>query len=160
MIAFVPGSFDPITYGHLDIIERCSNMFEQVIICPGRNSSKSHMFNLDERMYMISDATSKLDNVTIQTFDGLLAKFVSDFGGKKILVKGLRTVTDYEYEMQMAYLNKKVRKDVETFFMLASPQYSFLSSSAVKEIAKYGEDISDMVPPVVSDMMKGKLAAQ
>ena len=150
-----PGSYDPITNGHLDIIERCSKQFEHVIVAVLNNPSKDSVFTIEERMFFLKQTTSHLNNVEIDNFSGLLSEYVI----KKnctTTVRGLRAVSDYEYEMQMALVNKKINKDLETLFMVSSTEFVYLSSSIVKEIAKLGGDISCFVPPVVEKALKNK----
>lgn len=140
-----PGSFDPITLGHVDIIKRASSICDKLIVAVLNNSGKTPFFKLEERIWMIENSISGLNNIVVIKFDGLLADFVKEVGAKAI-IKGLRAVSDYEYELQMAHVNKKLYNEMETLFMMASAQYSFLSSSTIKEIARYGGDISEFVP--------------
>ena len=154
--AICPGSFDPITKGHMDIIKRSSKMFDKVYVAVLTNSSKSCCFTIEERMNMIKKCTSDIPNVEVCTFTGLLAEYA-----KKIdviaIVRGLRAVTDFEYEFQMALTNKKINKELETIFLTTNSKYMFLSSSIVKEVALNGGDITDFVPPVVLDDIKSRL---
>ena len=147
-IALCPGSFDPVTLGHLDIIERTSRHFDLVIVAVIRNPQKTQsLFSLEERQEMLKEGTTHLSNVRIEFFKGLLVEFAKDHGADAI-VKGLRAVSDFDYELQMAQMNYKLAR-IDTLFMPTSPQYSFLSSSLVKEVAKFGGDVSSMVPPSV-----------
>jgi pantetheine-phosphate adenylyltransferase len=147
--ALVPGSFDPVTYGHLDVIERVSRFFDRVIVAVIRNPQKSaSLFSLEERESMLAEVTGHLDNVQIEFFAGLLVDFARMHGADTI-VKGLRAVTDFDYELQMAQMNQSL-SGIDTFFLATSPQYSFLSSSLVREVARYGGDVSSLVPPVVA----------
>lgn len=143
--AIYPGSFDPITLGHLNIIRRAAAIFDKVVVCVTVNSSKNPMFNLEERMDLISKVVSRLDNVSVDTSDALLAEYVKRYENP-VLVKGLRAVSDYESEVQMALINKKINPALETVFISASEKYTYLSSSVVKEMARYGADLSEFVP--------------
>lgn len=146
-IAVYPGSFDPVTNGHLDIIKRASRIFEKVYVAILTNSSKSPMFTVEERMDMIrrSVEAKELTNVVVSSFDGLLVDFVAE-NNANVIIKGLRAVSDFEYEFQMALMNHKLLKDVETLFMMTSNKYSYLSSSIVKEVARYGGNLDGLVP--------------
>lgn len=150
IIAVCPGSFDPVTVGHLDIIKRASGMFGKVIVVVMTNSSKHPSFTAEERVDMIKAATTDLDNVTVTTYNGLLADYTKQVGASAI-VKGLRAVSDFEYEFQMALTNKKLNPDVETVFLTTSAENMYLSSSLVKEIASMGGNIRDFVPEVIHD---------
>lgn len=156
-IAVCPGSFDPVTLGHLDIINRASKLFDKVIVLVSINSSKSTAaFSAKERVEMIIAATGKLDNVVVDCYNGLLADYLKKTGAAAI-VKGLRAVSDFEYEFQMALANKKLYNDAETVFLTTTGENMFLSSSVVKEIARYGGDISAFVPPEIRDVIKSRL---
>ena len=147
--ALCPGSFDPVTNGHLDIIERTARHFEDVIVAVIRNPQKSQsLFTLAERQEMLHEVTAHLSNIKIEFFKGLLVDFARDHGAEAI-VKGLRAVSDFDYELQMAQMNQSL-SGIDTFFISTSPQYSFLSSSLVREVARYGGDVSSMVPPGVA----------
>ena len=147
--ALCPGSFDPVTLGHIDIIERSSRHFEQVIVAVIRNPQKTQsLFTLEERQEMLAECTAHLPNLRIEFFKGLLVDFAREHGADAI-VKGLRAVSDFDYELQMAQMNQRL-SGVDTFFLSTSPNYSFLSSSLVREVARYGGDVSSMVPPVVA----------
>jgi pantetheine-phosphate adenylyltransferase len=147
--ALVPGSFDPVTYGHLDVIERVARFFDRVIVAVIRNPQKAaSLFSLEERESMLAEVTGHLGNVQIEYFAGLLVDFARIHGADTI-VKGLRAVTDFDYELQMAQMNQSL-SGIDTFFLATSPQYSFLSSSLVREVARYGGDVSSLVPPVVA----------
>lgn len=155
MKAVYPGSFDPITYGHLDIIKRAASKVNHLIVAVLNNPSKSGTFSLPERIELLKEVTKDIENVEIDTFDGLLI----DYAEKKqctTMIKGLRVVSDFEYEMQMALINKKMNDEIETLFMAASTKYGYLSSSVVKEIAMLGGDVSCFVPPVVELALKEK----
>jgi pantetheine-phosphate adenylyltransferase len=148
-IALCPGSFDPVTLGHLDIIERTSRHFDEVIVAVIRNPQKSKsLFSLEERQEMLVEETAHLANVRIAFFKGLLVDFAAEHGADAI-VKGLRAVSDFDYELQMAQMNQRL-SGIDTFFISTSPKHSFLSSSLVREVAKYGGDVSSMVPVSVA----------
>ena len=145
-IAICPGSFDPITLGHLNIIRRTSRIFDRVIVCIMQNSSKSNpMFTVEEKVEMVRLATERYPNVTVDWSDGLLAEYARQYPGA-VIVKGLRAASDFEYEFQMNLINKKINPDLETMFLTASGKYTFLSSSAVREMAVYGADLTGLVP--------------
>lgn len=143
-IAVYPGSFDPVTNGHLDIIKRSSNIFDKVIVAILENPQKNPMFSKEERISMLKDVTSGLENVEIDSFSGLLTHYMSTKNAK-VIVKGLRAFSDFEYEFQMATLNNKLDPEVETLFMMTT-QYTYLSSSAVKQVAQFGGCIKGLVP--------------
>ncbi len=146
-IAVYPGSFDPVTNGHLDIIKRASRIFEKVYVAVLVNSAKSPMFTESERADMLSRSIADmgLKNVEVHVFGGLLVDFISEKGAN-VIVKGLRAVSDFEYEFQMALMNHKLLREVETLFMMTSNKYSYLSSSIVKEVARYGGNLNGLVP--------------
>lgn len=152
-IALCPGSFDPVTNGHIDIIERTSRHFEDVIVAVIRNPQKAQsLFTLEERQEMLREVTAHLPNIQIEFFKGLLVDFAKDHGAGAI-VKGLRAVSDFDYELQMAQMNQRL-SGIETFFISTSPQHSFLSSSLVREVARFGGDVSSMVPAIVAKRLK------
>lgn len=156
MIVIYPGSFDPVTYGHLDIIDRCAKKFDKVIVSVLNNASKKNMFSIEERLDLLKKVLEKYDNVEIDSFNGLLI----DYAKKKncsLIVRGLRAVSDFEYEMQMALVNKKLEEDIETIYMVSQGQYSYLSSSIVKEVAMFGGNISCFVPKVVEKAIIEKI---
>ena len=156
MKVIYPGSFDPVTYGHLDIIKRCSQQFDHVIIGVLNNKSKKSLFSIEERIHLLKETTKDLHNIEIDSFSGLLTEFAKN-KGCSTMIRGLRAVSDFEYEMQMALVNKKIYDDIETLFMVSSSQYVYLSSSIVKEIATFGGNISCFVPPIVEDNIMIKL---
>lgn len=156
MKVIYPGSFDPVTNGHLDIIKRCSNKFDEVIIAVLNNSSKEAMFSIEERIQLLKETTKDLHNIEIDSFSGLLTDFAKK-KGCSTMIRGLRAVSDFEYEMQMALVNKKIYDDIETLFMVSSSQYVYLSSSIVKEIASFGGNISCFVPQIVEDSLIEKI---
>ncbi len=154
-IAVIPGSFDPITKGHLDIIKRAAKIFDKVIVAVLTNSSKSPSFSKEERMELIKACTGGIENVEVDSFSGLLADYTKKVGAS-VIVKGLRAMSDFEYEFQMALTNKKLDPNVETMFLTTSYKYLYLSSSIVKEIAKNNGDISEFVPEVILDRIVEK----
>jgi pantetheine-phosphate adenylyltransferase len=155
-IAICPGSFDPITLGHVDIIRRSSQMFDKVIVAVLVNGKKSPAFTVEERKQMIKKSVAGIPNVEVDAFNGLLADYVQQKKAKAI-IKGLRALSDFEYEFQMALMNKKLNPDVETMFLTTSIEYMYLSSSAVREIGSNGGDISAFVAPVVCEEIAAKL---
>ena len=153
-----PGSFDPVTNGHLDIVSRAAGLYDEVIVAVLINVTKHSLFSVDERVDMLTEVTKGYGNVRIERFHGLLVDFCAA-NGISAVVKGLRAVSDFEYEMQMAQMNYQLAK-VETLFMTTNPLYSFLSSSLVKEIAKYGGDVSGLVPEQVLGRLRARLAQE
>jgi pantetheine-phosphate adenylyltransferase len=153
-----PGSFDPVTNGHLDVISRAAALHEEVVVAVLINITKKSLFSTDERVDMLREITRDLGNVRVERFHGLLVNFCTA-NGINAIVKGLRAVSDFEYEMQMAQMNYRLAK-VETLFMTTNPQYSFLSSSLVKEIAMYGGDVSGLVPESVLGRLRVRLAEE
>lgn len=151
-----PGSFDPVTNGHLDIINRASKICDKLIVLVSVNISKTPVFSVEERIKMLELAIGKRDNVEIASFSGLLVDFMKKVNAKTI-IKGLRAVSDFESEMQMALLNRNLDNDIDTLFMMTSIQNSFLSSSAVRELAKFGGKIDDLVPEQIVDIIVSKL---
>ena len=157
--AIYPGSFDPVTLGHLDIIERTSKMFDRVIIGVLNNKSKSPLFSVEERVYMLKEVTSSLPNVEVQSFEGLLIDFVRK-NDARVIVRGLRAITDFEYELQMAQTNRVIAPEVDTIFLTTNLRYSYLSSSIVKEIAEFDGEISAFLHPAVAEKVREKLTAR
>ena len=155
--AIYPGSFDPLTNGHLDVIERAAKLFDQVIVAIANNDSKNPLFTLAERRDLVNRSVSLLKNVETDTFDGLLVEYVERRSGQAIL-RGLRAVSDFEFEFQLALMNRKLNERVETIFMMPKDTYTFLSSRIVKEIARLGGDVSAFVPPHVREALAKKLA--
>ena len=153
-----PGSYDPVTNGHLDIITRTSAVFERVVVGVVNNPIRKQktLFTADERKAFIEEATTSLDNVEVQTFSNLLVEFARELEATEI-VKGLRAISDFEYEFEMAQLNRKLDPSMESIYMIASPQYSFLSSTGVKEMATFKGDVSDLVPDPVAIAMADRL---
>ncbi|PTG92593.1 pantetheine-phosphate adenylyltransferase [Staphylococcus chromogenes] len=153
--AVIPGSFDPITYGHIDIIERSAERFEELHICVLRNSSKKGTFTTDERIALIEASVEHLDNVYVHSYGGLLVDFCEKIGATTI-IRGLRAVSDFEYELRLTSMNRKLNPNVETLYMMTSTDYSFISSSVVKEVAQYDADISEFVPKPVEEALLKK----
>ena len=148
--AIYPGSFDPLTLGHMDIIERSSKIVNELVVGVLNNSAKNSMFSIEERVNMIKEMTGSLPNVTVGSFDGLLVDYMKEIGAN-IIIRGLRAVTDFEYELQIAQTNHVESPEVETIFLTTSLQYSYLSSTIVKEFASHGGDISKFVPASMVD---------
>ena len=149
-IAVCPGSFDPVTNGHVDIFERASSMYDRLIIAVFCNPGKNPLFNMEDRVRLLKEATNHIPNVEVDCFSGLLTDFVLQ-KDSRIIVRGLRALSDFEYEFQRALLIKCVRPEIETVFMMTSSEYSFVSSSGIKELAQFGGDISKLVPPMLYD---------
>ncbi|HLR75117.1 MAG TPA: pantetheine-phosphate adenylyltransferase [Virgibacillus sp.] len=154
-LAICPGSFDPITNGHLDIIQRGADIFDHVIVALFNNQMKQPLFSVDERVDLIKEAVKDLPNVTVDSSEGLLIDYAREKEAHVIL-RGLRAVSDFEYEMQITSMNRKLDENIETFFMMTNNQYSFLSSSIVKEVAKYKASVSGLVPPIVEEALREK----
>jgi len=154
--AVCPGSFDPVTNGHIDIVARASTLFDEVVVAVGVNKSKNRLFSAEERIDMLREACAGYDNVTVDGFSGLLTDFCTELGIHAI-VKGLRAVSDFDYELQMAQMNASL-SGVETVFVPTSPAYSFLASSLVKEVAAFGGDVSGLVPGFVHERLVARLA--
>jgi pantetheine-phosphate adenylyltransferase len=155
LTALCPGTFDPVTNGHLDIIERAGQRFDAVLVGVLDNPGKDPLFSAEERVQLLKEATAGLTNVTVVSFGGLLVESAKALGAD-VVVKGLRAVTDFEYEIQMAQMNYALA-GVETLFMTTGPQWSFVSSSLVKEVARFGGDVSELVPPVVAERLRERL---
>jgi pantetheine-phosphate adenylyltransferase len=154
--ATCPGSFDPVTNGHIDIIARAASLFDEVVVAVGVNKSKQRLFTAEERIEMLSEVCAPYDNVRIDSFDGLLTDFCKEHDVRAI-VKGLRAVSDFDYELQMAQMNSSLA-GIETVFVPTSPEYSFLASSLVKEVAAFGGDVSSLVPATVLERLTVRLA--
>ncbi|OPJ56921.1 pantetheine-phosphate adenylyltransferase [Alkalithermobacter paradoxus] len=154
-IAIYPGSFDPITNGHLDIIVRASKLFDKLIVGVLNNPNKKSLFNFEERFELLKQTTSNLENVKVDTFSGLLIDYCRE-NNISAIIRGLRAVSDFEYELQMSQMNHQLNSDVETIFLTTNTKYSFLSSSLVKEVAKFNGDISYLVPDVVLKKLNDK----
>lgn len=154
-VGLYPGSFDPITNGHLDIIERAAQLFEVLYVTVFRNTLKAPLFTVEERMAMIAEATAHIPNVMVDQFDGLLVNYARGKGAR-VIIKGLRAVSDFEYEFQMAQMNKKLEPGVETLFMMTSSKYSYLSSRIIKEISFFGGCVDGLVPGGVARRLNQK----
>lgn len=157
-IAVCPGSFDPVTYGHLDIIRRGAKVFDKVYVVVLNNSSKNPLFTVKERIELIKEVTKNLPNVIVDEFSGLLIDYAKSVNANAI-IRGLRAVSDFEYEMQITSMNRVLNEDIETFFIMTNNQYSFLSSSIVKEVAKYNGNITTLVPSVVEKALQEKFCS-
>jgi pantetheine-phosphate adenylyltransferase len=155
-LAIYPGSFDPPTNGHLDLIERGSKMFEQLVVAVLRNSEKTPMFSLPERLEMLRELTKDLSNVRIDTFDGLMVEYAKSIDAMCVL-RGIRAISDYEYELQMALMNRKLEPTLETVFMMPAVKYSYVSSRLVREVAQAGGPVKDLVPEAVEQKLLEKL---
>jgi len=155
-IAVYPGSFDPPTFGHLDIIERSSRVFYRVIVSVAKNPQKDTMFTPAERVSMLRKLTQSFPNVEVESFQGLLVEYVRVVDAH-VVVRGLRAISDFEYEFQMAHMNKKLSPEIDTVFMMTGERYSYISSQIAKEIARFGGKIDDLVPPLVRNMVFRKL---
>lgn len=154
--AVYPGSFDPVTYGHLDVIVRGSKSFDEVIVGVLQNSAKSPLFSVEERVNILEKVTEEIPNVEIRPFCGLSVEFVRECRAD-VIVRGLRAITDFEYELQMAQTNRVLAPDVDTVFLTTSLEYAYLSSTTVKEVASFGGDISKFLPPYVAEKVKERL---
>lgn len=155
-IAVYPGTFDPVTYGHLDIIKRSAKLFDEVVIGVLNNSAKTPLFSADERVKILEKTTEDIPNVKVDQFNGLSVDFARKWGAV-VIVRGLRLITDFEFELQMAQTNRKLAPEVDTTFLYTSLQYSYLSSTTVREVAGFGGNISEFVPPYVEEKMHQKL---
>ena len=153
--AVYPGSFDPVTNGHIDVIERASKIFDNLIITVGDNPGKEPLFSREERVEMIREATKDIKNVIVEAFEGLLLDYLKK-KGSKIIIRGLRAVSDFEFEFQRALMNRKVNGDVETIFIMTKEDYVFLNSSIIKEMAMFGGSVKKFVPEVVEKRLKEK----
>ena len=155
--AVYPGSFDPVTFGHLDVIRRLADLVDELIVGVLNNSAKTPLFSAEERVKLLMDATKDIHNVRIQAFSGLSVDFAKEMGAG-FIVRGLRAITDFEYELQMAQTNRIMNPGIDTIFLTTSLQYAYLSSTTVKEVASYGGDISKFVPATVVDQVFHKIA--
>jgi len=155
--AIYPGSFDPVTYGHLDLIKRAAHIFDHVIVAVALNSSKKTLFTSEERVEMLKEATKGIKNIRIELFDGLIINFARK-NEINVLIRGLRMISDFEYELQMALTNRRLDESIETAFLMPSERYSFLSSTLLKEAASLGADVSSFVPEFVARKLMERLA--
>ncbi len=156
IIALVPGSFDPPTKGHLDVVERCTGLFDEVVVGVVHNPSKSALFSAEERVALLEECCVGWPNVRVAEFQGLLVDFAKEVGAKTV-VKGLRAVTDFDYEIQMSQMNRHLSGEVVSLFVATKPEYGYLSSSLVKEVARLGGSVDDLVPPNVAAALKERL---
>ncbi len=156
--AIYPGSFDPVTYGHIDIIERAADIFDELIVAVLNNKAKSPLFSIDERVNILSEVLKDIHNIRILSYEGLLVDFASECDAH-VIVRGLRAVTDFEYELQLAQTNNVLNRSVDTLFLTTSLEYAYLSSSTVREVASYGGDISKFVPEYVQKLTYEKYNA-
>ncbi len=156
LVAIYPGTFDPITYGHLDLVERGQRVVDRLVVSVLRNEHKNPLFSAEERMEMLREATQKYPNVEVDSFDGLLVDYARSKRASVIL-RGIRAISDYEYELQMTLMNRRLAPEIETMFMMAGEAYSFISSRLVKEVIRLGGNVSGMVPPGVEDRLKRRL---
>jgi pantetheine-phosphate adenylyltransferase len=154
--AIYPGSFDPLTNGHLDLIERGSKIFDELVVAILRNSEKAPLFSVEERMEMLKETTSYLENVSVDTFEGLLVDYVAKQNARAVL-RGIRAISDYEYELQMALMNRNLSPNIETVFMMPADTYSYLSSRLVKEVFQLGGSVRGLVPPMVEERLREKV---
>ena len=158
-LAIYPGSFDPVTYGHIDLIKRASHAFDEVVVAVAQSTHKNTLFNTQERLEMVKEVSDGIDNVCVESFDGL----VIDYARKKkinVLIRGLRMISDFEYELQMALTNRRLDENIETVFLMPSEGYSFLSSKLIKEVVSLGADITSFVPDSVARRLRDKLGAK
>ena len=156
LIAIYPGSFDPLTNGHLDVIGRASRLVDHLVVSVLRNEAKAALFTVDERTEMIREAVAGRPNVSVESFDGLLADYAARRGAR-LIIRGIRAISDYEYELQMALMNRRLRPEVETVFLLAGEAFSFVSSRLVKEVLSLGGDIHGFVPDSVEQRLRARL---
>jgi len=155
--AIYPGSFDPVTNGHLDLIARAAEIFDQLIVAVAQNPEKEPLFGVKERVEMLESLTFEWKNVEVDTFNGLLVEYARSQDAR-VIVRGIRAVSDYEYELQMAMMNRKLEPDIETVFMLPAEPYSYLSSRLVREIARLGGSVKDLVPAIVAERLRAKVS--
>lgn len=159
VIAVYPGSFDPATYGHLDVIERASVSFDKIIVGVLHNSAKSPLFSVEERVNILEKATKNIPNVIVKPFEGLSVNFARE-NHAQVIIRGLRAVTDFEYELQMAQTNRVLAPDIDTVFLTTSLEYSYLSSTIIKEVARFGGDLSKFAPPEITQAVIRKLCGE
>lgn len=153
--AIYPGTFDPLTFGHLDVLKRASKLFDEVIISVAKSSSKSTLLSLDERLAIITGTVSGISNCRVESFEGLLVNYAKEKNAN-VIIRGLRAISDFEYEFQMALTNRKIAENIETVFLMPGEKYSYISSTLVREIARYGGDVKDFVPVEAVKIIAGK----
>lgn len=158
-IAVYPGTFDPVTYGHIDVIKRASRIFEKVIVAVAHNKSKGTLFSVEERVAMLRDAVKDIPSVSVDDFDGLVVEYVRN-AGSNVMVRGLRMLSDFEYEFQMALTNRKLAGGIETIFMMPHEDYSYVSSKLIKEVAALGAMVGELVPEKVEEALRKKVGAK
>jgi pantetheine-phosphate adenylyltransferase len=156
LIGIYPGSFDPITNGHLDLVERASRLVDRLIVALLRNERKQALFSIEERMHMLQNVLTPFPNVDVDCFEGLLVDYAAGRGAR-VIIRGIRAVSDYEYELQMALMNRRLRPELETMFLMAGEAFSFISSQMVKEVIRLGGNVSGLVPPLVETRLKDRL---
>lgn len=152
-----PGTFDPVTFGHIDIIKRAKELFDAVVVTVAVNPGKTPLFTLEERVYMLKESLKNYENIIVDSFEGLVVDHAHQVGALGI-IRGLRAVSDFEYEFQMALMNRKLAKDIATIFLMPGEKYTYLNSSIVRNLAELNSDVSDFVPPVVADALKNKFS--
>ena len=155
-IAVYPGTFDPVTYGHIDIIKRAAKIYDKVIVAVAHNEDKNPLFSVEERVSMLKDSVRPLKNVVVDDFNGLVVDYVKS-KGSRVMIRGLRMISDFESEFQMALTNRKLSEDIETIFMMPNESYSYISSKLMKEAAKLGADVKNFIPKKVQALLKKKL---
>lgn len=155
VVAIYPGSFDPVTNGHLDLIERAAKLADQLVVAILRNSNKQTLFTVEERLHMLREVLAPYPHVHVESFEGLLADYAT-MKGASMIVRGIRAISDYEYELQMAHMNRRLQPQIETVFLMAKEEYSFLSSRMMKEVARLGGSIQGLVPTVVEQRLREK----
>ncbi len=156
-IAIYPGTFDPITLGHLDILKRASKLFDRVIITLAINSNKTPLFSKEERLNFIADAVKNMPNVSVDSFEGMLIKFAEKTGANAV-IRGLRAISDFEFEFQLALMNRKQNGDITTVFLMPNEKYTYLNSTIIREVAKFGGDVSSFITPFVEEKLKEKFS--
>jgi len=159
LVAVYPGSFDPITNGHLDLIQRCAPLVDRLVVAVLRNAHKNPLFSLEERVDMLEDVLAPYPNVEVDSFDGLLVDYARQ-NGAQLLLRGIRAISDYEYELQMALMNRRLAPEIETMFMMAGEAYSFISSKLVKEVVGLGGNIGGLVPASVEEKLRQRFAGR
>ncbi|MDD3904926.1 MAG: pantetheine-phosphate adenylyltransferase [Candidatus Omnitrophica bacterium] len=158
-IAVYPGTFDPVTYGHIDLIKRAARIFDKVIVAVAHSKSKGVLFNVAERVAMLKDAVEGMDNVEVDDFDGLVVEYVKRCGSR-VMIRGLRMLSDFEYEFQQALTNRKLSGDIETIFMMPREDYSYISSKLIKEAASLGADVGNFIPEKTAVALKKKITSK